>query len=479
MDDTSDNAQNKKRQDLLDPDEGYVETRSVTQQWLEFVLLCLCNIAWTIDGSILPLFFKEIQGLFGVSQTSLSMLSTVKGWSAAVFSFPCGFFAELLPRPQLIGLGMLIWSSGLMVCAAAGSFETMFVGRVLNGAGLGIVHPVLLSLVAAKSPPSRRGSAFGSLFFTGQVCSTVFGLLATRYADASVAGVPGWRVSVMVVVALSGAIGAAIMLQVTEPQAEQVSRRRKTQGFVSVFVENMPKCLELFRYPTFVLIVLSGIPGTAPWTIFPFFTEWLELSCFTHAESAWVFSAFGWGMAFSSLLSGWLLNFVASRFPDRGPPTMASLSVASGIPFLLLILYLLPKPEPSAEGQGEVPIYSLAFALFGLSAAMCGTINKKVFADVVPPAILTYLFAIDELIVNGIGNLIGLTMGVVTDKVFDYDARAAARSDCAPDEARKLGSGMFAVCCAAWVVCFLIYSGMHCSYPRDRRRQLEARRAEA
>jgi len=227
------------------------------------------------------------------------------------------------------------------------------------------------------------------------------------------------------------------------------------------------------------LILCQGAPGTAPWTVFPFFTQWLELSCFTHAQAALIFSAFNWGTAFSNLLSGGLLNFVARRFPAHGPPTIANISVAIGIPFLVLFFFILPTPMAAGEEGGEVAAFFLAFLAFGVGAAMCGTINKKVFADIVPSSIFTYVFAIDQLVEQGLGNFATVTVGVITDKVFHYDREAATAGECAPEEAHKLGMGMFVVCTVCWLICFSVYLGMHCTYPRDLRRQLLLRRAEA
>lgn len=241
----------------------------------------------------------------------------------------------------------------------------------------------------------------------------------------------------------------------------------------------MCKVTQLFKCPTFVLILCQGAPGTAPWTVFPFFTQWLELSCFTHAQTGLIFSAFGWGGAFSNLLSGGLLNLVARRFPDHGPPTIANFSVAIGIPFLLLIFFLLPTPMALGEGSDLVPSFFLTFLAFGLGAAMCGAVNKKVFSDIVPSSVYTYVFAIDQLIENGVGNFASVAVGVLTDKVFHYNRKAAEGGECAPEEADKLGKGMFVVCNVAWAICFCVYLGMHCTYPKDRRQQLLLRRAEA
>mmetsp|Transcript_67377 Transcript_67377/g.206357 ORF Transcript_67377/g.206357 Transcript_67377/m.206357 type:complete len:200 (-) Transcript_67377:86-685(-) len=182
---------------------------------------------------------------------------------------------------------------------------------------------------------------------------------------------------------------------------------------------------------------------------------------------------FGWGIAFSNLVTGLLLNFVSTRFPNHGPPTMANFSVAVGLPFLVLFYFVFPKPPHlNAATASDMWVYSIGFLLFGLGCGMCGTINKKVFSDVVPPTIFTYVFAVDALIEQGVGNLATLAVGVVTDKVFHYDASAAESGDCAPEQASRLGQGMFWVCTVAWAVCFTVYLGMQCTYPRDRRRQL-------
>jgi len=110
---------------------------------------------------------------------------------------------------------------------------------------------------------------------------------------------------------------------------------------------------------------------------------------------------------------------------------------------------------------------------------MCGTINKKVFSDIVPPEIFTYVFAIDQVIEQSIGNVFPLTLGLLVDEVFDYDVSVVEKGGCAPSEGNKLGMGMFIVCNVAWAICFSVYLGMHCTYPKDRRQQLALRDMKA
>eukprot|EP00928_Gymnodinium_smaydae_P038974 TRINITY_DN26744_c0_g1_i2.p1 TRINITY_DN26744_c0_g1~~TRINITY_DN26744_c0_g1_i2.p1 ORF type:complete len:593 (+),score=87.68 TRINITY_DN26744_c0_g1_i2:39-1781(+) len=462
----------------VDPDAGWLELRSTQRARAEYVIMCLCNIAWTIDSSILPTFFHHFQITFGVSQTALNGLASAKGVTAALCGFPCGFLQEMLPRPLLIGIGMVFWAAGLLMCAVAPSFELIFAGRLLNGVGLGVVQPLLMSLIADKTQPTKRGSAFGSIYFVGAMCNTLFTLYATKYTATSILGFEGWRISLLVVSVFSGILGLLVLFCVEEPNAKRLADNKGKQTFISVFVKNMPKVVQLFKYPTFVLILLQGAPGSAPWTVFPNFIQWLQLNCFTDAQTGIIFSAFGWGTATSNLISGLLLNFVARRFPNHGPPTLANFSVGIGIPFLTLFFFILPAPREFGAGADLVPTYFASFLAFGMGAAMCATINKKVFSDIVPPSIYTYVFAIDQVVEQSIGNLFPLLLGILTDKIFDYDVSAVEVGGCAPAEAHKLGMGMFIVCNVAWAICFVVYLGMHCTYPKDRRRQLERLGAE-
>merc|ERR1712186_23268 len=79
------------------------------------------------------------------------------------------------------------------------------------------------------------------------------------------------------------------------------------------------------------------------------------------------------------------------------------------------------------------------------------------------------------LVENLLGNFASVAVGILTDTAFHYDREAAGSGECAPEESHKLGMGMFVVCNVAWAICFAVYLGMHCTYPKDRRLQLEAR----
>lgn len=123
-------------------------------------------------------------------------------------------------------------------------------------------------------------------------------------------------------------------------------------------------------------------------------------------------------------------------------------------------------------GSNYVPIYTASFFAFGLGAAMCAAVNKKIFADIVPSEMFTYIFSIDQVIEQGIGNLFPVAMGIIIDQALDFDTSAVEAGACAPEEGRKLGLGMYTICSFAWIICFSVYLGLQCTYPKDRRRRL-------
>uniref|UniRef100_A0A6U6NAR8 Major facilitator superfamily (MFS) profile domain-containing protein n=1 Tax=Zooxanthella nutricula TaxID=1333877 RepID=A0A6U6NAR8_9DINO len=467
-----------RQQTQIDPDSSYVEIRPVREKWVALVIMCLCRAAVDIDSGLLPFFFKEFQGRFGVSQTSLSTLTMTKGAVVALSAFVSGFLGERFNRPLLIGLGMLFWSVGLVLCSVAWSFDMIFIGRMLNGMALGVVEPVGWSLTAELTPPSKRGFAFGACRFVGVTCHALFGLVATSFATTTVFGVTGWRLAIQAVAVFSSLLAVAVMLLVADPSTRHLTDKSR-KDVVSVFTNNMPKVLQLFRCPTLVLLLLQGPFNEAQWKVWAFLTQYLELSCFTHAQSGLIVSTFGWARGFAYLMSGYVLDWVVRRSPNRGPPVMANASKVICIVFSALIFLMLPKPAALGEGRSVLAGYMSTFVLFGLGVSLGPTVCSKILTDIVPPGLFTYVFAVELLVEDGLGSFAALLVGVVTDKVFHYDQHATWKGGCAPEEARKLGMGMFWVCTVAWSVCLCVYLMMHYTYPRDRQRPLQAMHAGA
>ena len=97
--------------------------------------------------------------------------------------------------------------------------------------------------------------------------------------------------------------------------------------------------------------------------------------------------------------------------------------------------------------------------------------NNKMFSDVVPRARYTYIYALDRCAEGTIGAFGQPAVGWLTDRVFGFSAETANNHSCSPEDARKLGKGVFTVSAIGFSICFLCYCVAHYTYPRDRRLQ--------
>jgi len=457
-----------KQPEQQDIDNGWTETRSPSQQWIEYILLNVVYIMWLIDGSLLQTFSHQLQVHFGVSQTQLGTMATCKGWVTMIFALPAAFLAGHSSRPRIILLGCITWGAGLIVCGMAGNWHVILAGRMLNGVGLGLVKPLVFSLVADKNPPSKRGMAMGMLYFSSAIGNTIFTSIATAHSESMIIGHAGWRFWCVIVGALSVLLGMIVACAVTEPNSSE--ERSSRSSVLAGIREGCRNVWQLFKYPTFVLLCVQGGPGSMPWQVVPNFTQWLELLCFSNTQAAHTFLGFNIGCILSSLIAGLALNYAARRFPRNGPPTIANFSSGMGTPALIVIFYLLPKPEEGGPSDYEIAAYTTVMFFTGLFVSMCGPVNSKVFADIVPKHILTYAYALDTVLEGAIGSLGPLAVGFISDKVFHLDEETAQSGVCNPEVGIALGNSMFTVFQIGWGACFIVYLGMQVTYPRDYRR---------
>mmetsp|Transcript_7897 Transcript_7897/g.14342 ORF Transcript_7897/g.14342 Transcript_7897/m.14342 type:complete len:478 (+) Transcript_7897:77-1510(+) len=442
------------------------QTDKTTTPWrswlLEMAVLNLVMIMWNTDNMALPAVYSEIAKSYDASPGDLASLGLVRGIFESIFALPSGFLADRLPRPLLVCIGAIVWAAGLVGCAFSPSLSWMIVFRAVNGIGLGVVQPLLFSLVADKSDERGRGRAFGFLQFSGNLGQTALTAMATSLAAYEVAAIAGWQCALLIIATLSALVGSLCGFCVTDSRG-----RRDKRSMTEIICEETPKLRRIMCLPTFLVIIGQGIFGTAPWFAFSYLTMWLELNCFTHSQAAGIIAFWNLGGAFSGIVGGFILDFVSRRFPDHGPPGIAQLAVFMSVPMFAIILFGLGGLDH--ERAGTFAIYSIIFLVTGIMISWCMVMNNKMFSDIVPAESYSYVYAADRAIEGTLGALGQPLVGWLTDGIFHFDTSRANSQDCSPDDAMRLGKGIFAVSAAAFAVCFLFYGVGHYTYPRDRK----------
>jgi MFS transporter, SP family, galactose:H+ symporter len=99
-----------------------------------------------------------------------------------------GRLSDRLGRRVTLMLTSVIFMLGALICAFAGSFETLLVGRTIVGLGIGLASTTVPVYISEVSPPKARGWQV-SLF---QLAITI-GILVAYLVDYMFAASAGWR----------------------------------------------------------------------------------------------------------------------------------------------------------------------------------------------------------------------------------------------------------------------------------------------
>jgi hypothetical protein len=270
---------------------------------------------------------------------------------------------------------------------------------------------------------------------------------------------------------------------------------------LSVLRVELPTVL---RIPTFCLIVAQGIFGSIPWAALVFLTLWLQLIGMSPAAASGLVATFLLGYAVGGAIGGFVGDYAAARWPRHGRIFAAQFSVASGIPFALLLIKVrgrrcagrpgaagasgcalasdrsvsrhpLSTPPlqglPRDGGPGTIAVYSVVLALFAAFKAWASpACNNPVFASITSAANRTLLYALDRCFETALAACAAPLVGALAQRAFGFDGMAAPTGDRAKDlaNADALGSALLWFQIVPWAICLLIYSALHTTYWRDR-----------
>ncbi|WP_430391693.1 MFS transporter [Dyella sp. 20L07] len=195
--------------------------------WWAVTIFSLAAVLSYTDRLILSLLIDPIRGDLAISDTQVSLLQGLAfALIYSVAGLPLGRIADVFPRRAVILAGVVVWSLATLACGYAQSFTGLFVARVFVGIGEACLAPAAMSMIGDYFPPQRRGTAIG-VFLLGMVLGSgvaimIGGSVLQAVEHGLVAGWPGlgsmpaWR-SVLILMALPGALLVALLLSVREP----------------------------------------------------------------------------------------------------------------------------------------------------------------------------------------------------------------------------------------------------------------------
>jgi MFS family permease len=406
------------------------------------LILFLVNVLNFYDRQVLGAVFEPLHREFGLSDTQLAALSTAFTLLYAVAGLPLGRLADTWSRKRLLTIGVGVWAALTALGGLASSYRMLLGTRLGVGIGEATCAPAATSWIGDLVPAGRRARAM-ALFM---MAVPVGGFLSFA-VGGPVAQAWGWRVALVVAAFPAVALVPALMAlgepargskpeQLAGGSACPTSQPGGTDAFVcqpagrsEITHGETPSPWLLARIPAFWWIAASGAIVNFMLYSFSFF-----LPAFLtryHGQSvagAGVWSGVGSGTAgvLGALAAGFLGDRVARDLGRR------RLLLAGGAAALAVLPALTAIGMPGGSVLGAVVLLMLAY---GLWQTYYGLVYSAI-QDIVPAqlrgtAMATYYLAM---------YLCGASFGpLVTGRLSDHLARAAANTGAGLDAARAIG----------------------------------------
>lgn len=339
------------------------------------------------------LFLEPISTELGVGRQAFALAMGLQNLFWGLSSPFFGAIADKYGSGRVVALGALLYASGLVLIANAGSEVELAGSGILLGLGIGGTgFAAVLGAVARAAPPERRQTALALASMVGSIGQFV----ALPYAQALI-GSFGWSVSLLVLAATAGSMALIGWGIAGSPRRRETDEDRQTLS---------EACREAVRHRGFLLLTagffVCGFHVTFVATHLPAFLldqgfePWLGATClavigFVNIIGTFVFGR--WGAVVEKRVALSWLYF--GRGVVFAALLIVPLSVPSAIVFAALIGFFW---------LGTVPLTS------GLVATLFG------------PKWMSMLFGI-VFLSHQFGAFLGAWLGgYAYDKVQSYDA---------------------------------------------------------
>ena len=246
----------------------------------------------------------ELMRDFDVTAVALSTLSAAYFWSYAVVQVPVGLAVDRWGPRRVLAIAAALCGFGGIIFATAEVLSWASMGRILVGAGGGVVFVCTLKIATDWFPPERLAMLAGGLMTFGMI-----GGVAGQAPLALMMEIYGWRVSM-------GVSGVFVLLLAVAAWFIVMDRPLTLENKNDMsFLASLGRCLSRAQTWLVAAYMLFLLPP-----MFAFGALWgvpylIQIHGFTRPESALAvsFILIGWGAL--APLVGWLSDRLRRRKP--------------------------------------------------------------------------------------------------------------------------------------------------------------------
>jgi predicted MFS family arabinose efflux permease len=501
------------------------------------VLVALTRILERVDEQLLPSVYYGVSVSLCATPSQLGAITFARLLVQALASPLGGVLGLRFHRGRVSGAACFAWALCCALFACVTSFPAAAAVWAVNGVGLAVLVPNAQGLIADLYPARERGRAFGMLLGVGHAGAMVATLFAGSVGNARVrlgggVVIVGWRLAFFAVGVFSALVGALTWRLAHDPRDEgwgdpddedqedelqgQEAKApplpphpdrphhphpHQNQSLASLLDDARRVC----SVPSFLVIVSQGVLGSTPWSALAYMTLYLQLRGFSDASASACLAAFSAASALGSVIGGFAGDAAAKPFPDHGRVAVCQISVLSGVPLAAMLFRAVP---PDASKRAAALTVALLVSKGLLTQWAATAANNPIFSEVVEPRLRTVVYSLDRAFEGALAALGAPLVGRAAESLFGFGgggggegggSGAATAARCGddgppataatggafarhePDRGRAdaLASAMLLFTTVPWLLCALVYSLLHVTYPRDKRRAAAEREAAA
>lgn len=398
-------------------------TRSLApdNRWRIHAVL-LVTVALTLTGiSIVNVALPSIRESLGATDADLQWVLAGYALSFGVTLIPAGRLGDILGRPRLYLIGIVIFALASILAGLAGDMVMLNLARVLQGVGSGLLSPQILGMIQHLFQGAERARALGAYGTVVAVSMGAAPLLGGVIIEA-VGSDDGWRWTFFVNVPVS--VVALLLAFLWFPRPFGVRRLSVRSRIdldligasllgIAIFLTLLPFAAPIGGYvwillPVGLLTIIGWIywerrylrMGRRPMVDLGIFADAgfssgvaLATVYFLGVTAVWVIVAIylQLGMGFSAFEAGLVglpsavLGALSARWAGKNVPTMGRRIVSTGIVIAILgLVATVVLLHLSAEGHLSAWWLVLTLAPMGMAQGSVISPNQTLTLTSVP-----------------------------------------------------------------------------------------------
>ncbi len=384
--------------------------------WRSAIIVFVLTAIALADRMAISMLIGPIKAEFGIGDFQASLLIGLAfTLFYVIFLLPIGAAADKFSRAKVLAICLFIWSITTVACGFATGFISLFVLRMLMGAGEAGIGPCSVGIIGASFPReslSKPLALQGIGFQVGPAIGVgAAGAILGAGAAGAFEGIPllqdlaPWRVA-FILIGLPGLLALLLIPLLHDPdRARQTSEAAGTAPKADV----MP-FLKRYRVLMGTMLLASGISAMAAGIVTGWVPEYLQRSLGVSPAEAG--SILGIIMISSAFIGQGLFAVIVDWFASRG---YLDAPIRVG---LLPTFLAIPLAWFAFSAGGDSGFYVLLLA-FAFAIAPFNTINNTVVQQVAPPQLRSRLSALFIFSISIIGFAIGPSLvGWLSEFVF-------------------------------------------------------------